>query len=618
MMYPFIIAAALSVAAIPGGASVSAKPLPALRVVGKNLVDPAGKVVPLKGVNLGNWFVLEMWMLGLAGGPNGISDQYEFEGILRDRFGASEAARLMDVYREHWITDRDMATIASFGMNVVRLPMNYRMFEDDERPMKLRPDAWKWLDRAIAMAEKHGLYTILDMHGVQGGQSVYDHTGRRDQNKLWSVPENQDRLAWLWGEIAKRYRARPSVVAYDVMNEPYGGQPEEIAAVFRKALAEIRKADDDTLVYAPGNTSTFAFHGDPKANGWKNVGFTFHYYPGLFGGGPPNLVTHAKHLRSLRTVAQQIDKLNVPFLIGEMNVVFESAGGGAMMRRTFDAHASYGWVTTMWSYRVTSDRGGHGGGSWGMVTNKGPARKLDLRQASKAEIEAYFKGFSTEPLVEYADLKEFLTAKSPKLPPLPPIPEPRRTTAHQDAMTGWTATDIGGARKGGLHVRPDDAFDLYGGGEDVWSFTDAFRFLHRPQAGDFSLSVVLESVEALDTYTKAGLMVRSSLDTKAACALVSVFPSGEVQFAVRASSGGEMVGLGELIELKLPITLTLIRRQGTLTAFAKGAGGKPHQVGEVPATGELSGRIELGAIALSHDDSQLVRVGYRKLEVRKF
>lgn len=618
MMYPFIIAVAVTTAPLSGGIPMSAKPLPALRVVGKNLVDPGGRVVQLKGVNLGNWFVLEMWMLGLAGGPTGVSDQFEFEGILRERFGADEAARLMDVYRENWITERDMARIAGFGMNVVRLPMNYRMFEDDARPMRLRPDAWKWLDRAIGMAEKHGLYTILDMHGVQGGQSVYDHTGRRDQNKLWSVPENQARLAWLWGEIAKRYGARTSVVAYDVMNEPYGGKPEEIAAVFRQTLAAIRKVDPETLVYAPGNTATFTFHGDPRKNGWKNVGFTFHYYPGLFGGGPPNLVTHAKHLRFLPTVAEQIDRLKAPFLIGEMNVVFESAGGGAMMRRYYDAHASYGWATTMWSYRVTSDKGGHAGGSWGMVTNKGPARKIDLRQASEAEVEAYFRGFSSEPLVEYADLKKHLTAKNHKLPPLSPIPEPRRTTAHQDVLAGWTATDVGGARKGGLQQRADGAFDLYGGGEDVWGTQDAFRFLHRTQADDFGLSVVLESVEALDTYTKAGLMVRVGLDPKAACALISVFPSGEVQFAVRSSSGGEMAGIGELLELKLPITLTLIRRQGTLSAFAQGADGVSHKMGELPVSGELAGPISLGAIALSHDDAQLVKIGYRDLEVRKF
>ncbi|MCW5942189.1 MAG: cellulase family glycosylhydrolase [Fimbriimonadaceae bacterium] len=617
MMYPFIIAAVMA-ASMPAGATLSAKPLPALRVVGKNLVDPAGKIVPLKGVNLGNWFVLEMWMLGLAGGPTGISDQYEFEGILRDRFGEGEAARLMDLYREHWITDRDMATIAGFGMNVVRLPMNYRMFEDDARPMKLRANAWKWLDRAVAMAEKHGLYTILDMHGVQGGQSVYDHTGRRDQNKLWSEPENQDRLAWLWGEIAKRYGARDSVVAYDVMNEPYGGKPEEIASVFRKALASIRKVDPDTLVYAPGNTSSFAFHGDPKANGWKNVGFTFHYYPGLFGGGPPNLVTHAKHLRFLPSVAEQVDRFDVPFLIGEMNVVFESAGGGAMMRRYFDAHASYGWATTMWSYRVTSDKGGHGGGSWGMVTNKGPARKIDLRRADKSEIEAYFRGFSTEPLVEYADLKTFLTAKAPKLPPLPPIPEPRRTTPHQDAMPGWSATDVGAARKGGLQVRADGSFDLYGGGEDVWSFHDAFRFLHHSQDGPFSLSVVLDSVEAIDTYTKAGLMARASLDAKAACALVSVFPNGEVQFASRATDGGEMVGHGELVELAFPISLTLVRRGGRLTGYAQGKAGVSRKLGELAVPDALKGPIQVGPIALSHDDSQLVKIGYRKLEVRKF
>ena len=47
-------------------ATLAFAPLPKLTVKGPDLVDPAGKRVLLTGCNLGNWFVIEPWMLCLS------------------------------------------------------------------------------------------------------------------------------------------------------------------------------------------------------------------------------------------------------------------------------------------------------------------------------------------------------------------------------------------------------------------------------------------------------------------------------------------------------------------------------------------------------------------------
>ena len=77
----------------------------------------------------------------------------------------------MEVYRDNWITPRDFKIIKSFGFNTIRLPFNYRLLQDDEKPFELKKDAFKWLDRAIEMAEAEGIYVILDMHGVPAGRA---------------------------------------------------------------------------------------------------------------------------------------------------------------------------------------------------------------------------------------------------------------------------------------------------------------------------------------------------------------------------------------------------------------------------------------------------------------
>lgn len=587
-------------------------PLPKLSVHGMDMVDPHGNRVVLKGCNLGNWLIMEGWMLSMWDDKYGFSDQYTFEKVLADRFGGQEKDRLMELYRSSWITERDFPIIKSFGFNVVRLPLNYRLFEDDAKPFHLKPNAFKWVDKAVEMAERNGIYTILDMHGVQGGQSTYDHTGHSGQNKLWSDPTNVERLAWLWGQVAARYKNRNSVLAYDVFNEPYGGSKPDQVRVFKAALAGIRKSDPEKLVFAHGNSDDFSHYGDPKSNGWHNVGFEMHYYPGLFGNGDMTVLTNAKHLARLQRVAKQTKRLNVPFLIGEMNVVGKSGGGAAMMRRTFDAHASFGWMTTMWSYKVETEDGKFDGGSWGMVSGQGGTHPVAFRTASLEEIEKWMKGFATEPYTVYEELRQVMTAKNPTLPAIPVVPKPLFSVTSHDTMPGWTVTDLGGALKGGLAVRSDD-FTLYGGGDDLWGKSDQCRFLQREVSGDFELQVTVNSVADVHSYSKAGLMVRDSLDASSPAYVLSVFPSGGVEFAARSHQGEDMKGLGTNT-LSLPVQMRLVRKNGVLTAWVADQPGQWHKVESTPCP---SDKVYVGCVSLSHDNEQLLTATYTKLVLQK-
>jgi len=587
--------------------------LPALHPDGIRMADPQGRHVTLKGANLGNWLTLEMWMLGIAGQPGAPGDQHELEAILTERFGESEKDRLMEVYRSSWMTDRDFKILRSFGFNVVRLPMNYRLMEDDRKPFTLKPNAWKWIDRAVNESEKHGMYTILDMHGAQGGQSGYDHTGHSGQNRLKDSPEDQRRLAWLWGEIAKRYRNRSAVVAYDVFNEPYGMPKETQVSVFKKAYTEIRRHDPKKLVLAHGHFDNFDHYGDPKAQGWTNVGFQMHYYPGLFGNGEPTLLTQARHLASLGSVQAKVKALNVPFLVGEMNVVFDGAGGAGMMRRTFDLHAKYGWMTTMWSYKVLTLEGGIGDAHWGAATNAGPKAPTNFRKASKAEIEKYFRRFATDKLMVNERLRKALTDPHFVPDPLPELP-PVRTTAPQESLPGWTQEDLGGALRGGLRSLPGGAFELYGGGWDIWGRQDQGRFAFQRIEGDFVLEAVVDAVEDIHSYTKAGLMVRASSAPDAPMVGITSFPSAGLQAIYRDKAGTDIQAVGEATASIPSLHLRIERAKGTFRTSYRQGDGPWKQVAGVADT--LPKEVLAGALALSHAEDRLVRIQYRDLALR--
>ncbi len=594
----------------------TANGLPPLRVRGSDLVDPDGQAVILKGVNVGNWFVIEPWMLGLADGPSALSDQYEIESILSTRFGESAKDALIETYRKNWIQESDFGVIRSFGFNAIRLPLNYRQFEDDSRPYQLRKDAFIWTDRILKWATQNGIYVILDMHGVQGGQSVYDHTGRSGQNKLWTDVDNQKRLAWLWGEIAQKYRGNGTVAAYDVFNEPYGGTHELQKKIFSMSYDSIRKNDPSTMILAMGHTDTFTHYGTPTENGWTGVGYQMHYYPGMFGNGEPSLMNQAKHLRFLAGVQEEVKRFNAPFLVGEMNVVFDAAGGGAMMRKTYDLHASYGWHTTMWSYKVINKDGGHGSVSWGMVANENPVEDIDIRTAELKDIQSWFTNLGTMKLSINRGLFDAMIAKSAPVLELPVLPEPRRNAPHHQNLVGWSQTDIGGALAGGLSLGEGNSFSLFGGGADIWGGQDQFRFLHREVRDQFEIEVTVDGVEDVHGYTKAGLMIRSGLEENSAHVMLTTFPSGEVQFAWRPKVGETTDALPSSLKVNIVgARLKLVRKGNLITGFVKESGKEWVKVGDIEL--ELPIKSLAGAIALSHEPSQLVKIDYRDLNIRE-
>lgn len=77
---------------------------------------------------------------------------------------------------EHFFSEEDAKFLALKGLNSLRLPFNYRHFEDDSNPRVLKEEGFKHLDRVIDICARHGIYTILDMHTAPGGQNADWHS----------------------------------------------------------------------------------------------------------------------------------------------------------------------------------------------------------------------------------------------------------------------------------------------------------------------------------------------------------------------------------------------------------------------------------------------------------
>ena len=204
---------------------------------------------------------------------------------------------------------------------------------------------------------------IIDMHGAPGGQSDDQCTGHGGQNKLW-LPENRKRAAFLWKAIAERYRGNPTIAAYDLLNEPYGNHGNDpsdatYVATVEELIHAIRPVDQGHLILCAGNIRGLTGLGTPASHGWKNVGYTEHFYPGLFGGVPGQWKrTRALSVSTCGRRRHLYSKSGRYLLLaGRVQCGLRHSARRvvrAMMRRYYDIFASHGWAATMWTYKMVN------------------------------------------------------------------------------------------------------------------------------------------------------------------------------------------------------------------------------------------------------------------------
>ncbi len=159
-----------------------------LHTEGARIVDEQGRTVRLTGVN---WFGLETSDFA----PHGL--------------WARSLNSMID-------------QMAQEGYNCIRLPFCNQMLDASSRPgtinYALNPDlvgktSLEIIDRIIARAQHHGMKVILDRHRPTGDS----------QSELWYTPAiSEERWISDFEMLARRYQNNPTVIGFDLHNEPHG------------------------------------------------------------------------------------------------------------------------------------------------------------------------------------------------------------------------------------------------------------------------------------------------------------------------------------------------------------------------------------------------------------
>ena len=246
---------------------------------GKEFFSPEGKPLLLKGINLGNWLLPEGYMFKFktASSPRLI------QTLVNELIGEDDARRFWKTYRENYITREDIRFIKQSGLNSVRVPFNYRLLVTEDEPRKLDGAGYELLDHVVDWCRNEGLYIILDMHAAPGGQTGDNIDDSWGYPFLFESAESQELTVNIWRKIAARYRDEPTVVGYDLLNEPISNSFDtaylnpKLEPLYRKIVTGIREVDKNHIIFLGGAQwdTNFKIFGPPFDD---KLAYTFHKY----------------------------------------------------------------------------------------------------------------------------------------------------------------------------------------------------------------------------------------------------------------------------------------------------------------------------------------------------
>jgi regulation of enolase protein 1 (concanavalin A-like superfamily) len=145
---------------------------------------------------------------------------------------------------------------------------------------------------------------------------------------------------------------------------------------------------------------------------------------------------------------------------------------------------------------------------------------------------------------------------------------------------------------------PDPFYTLQGSGEDIWGTADAFRFAYQPLTGDGRIVARVASLTDTDSWAKAGVMIRESLDANARHALVAITPGNGVAFQRRTAPGGTSTHTAGAA-VKDPYWVRLTRVGNTFTAHQSANGSTWTRVGSA-VTLTMASNVYVGLALTSH------------------
>jgi hypothetical protein len=199
-----------------------------------------------------------------------------------------------------------------------------------------------------------------------------------------------------------------------------------------------------------------------------------------------------------------------------------------------------------------------------------------------------------------------------------PFPSPQ--------SAGFLNLDVGSPQSAGSTRQVETGWDVVAGGIDIWEKSDQFHFVYKELTSDFDIAVRVQSFTPAHLYSKAGLMIRETLNADSPHLMFLVFSDnsprnnnlGGYEMQFRSVAGGDCRAVYPAVKPPAPPEfraaypnswLRLQRRGDQFAAFAStdGKSWKPYAV----QTLALASRVYVGPALTSHNSQAEAKASFR-------
>ncbi len=361
-----------------------------IKVQGKKLVretkDQKTQPISFVGIGLGSWLNMEHYMIDMPGCDS------QIRRTVKEVLGEEDGERFFDLFVRNFVGEEDFQYLKSLGINLVRVPMNYRLFIDDnarrtgDGPVYLEK-GFAYFDYLLNLGEKYGIYVLPELHTAPGGQNPDWHSDNATGYTLfWQYGALRREFALLWGEIARRYKDREYLLGYDLLNEPFvipellTGEADKndlstgirnreagklIWELYEECTREIRKTDHNHVIFLEGDHFAADFSCLPKEIPDKQTALTFHFYPtvwqeDLYEDKYSDEERDKRFREIMDKLLSGLEPFHRPVLCGEAGYEIRTQGIKKvlpMIRSTLQIFKDYDIPFTLWSYKDTGFMG---------------------------------------------------------------------------------------------------------------------------------------------------------------------------------------------------------------------------------------------------------------------
>ncbi|HEX8060963.1 MAG TPA: discoidin domain-containing protein [Cyclobacteriaceae bacterium] len=172
--------------------------------------------------------------------------------------------------------------------------------------------------------------------------------------------------------------------------------------------------------------------------------------------------------------------------------------------------------------------------------------------------------------------------------------------------TRWNSQDIGNINYAGSACYSNGVFTLTASGNDIWDYSDAFRYTYRTITGDGEILVRVVSMDNTDVWNKAGIMIRETLAPGSRHAIAFISSGSGAAFQYRPATDGLTKEEHTEPGINMPYWVKLVKAGSTYTASISPDGIQWTQMGKSIDVGFGSGVPVYAGIALtSHNINKL-------------